>query len=79
MTHAQEPEPAISDRLADRLARRERERNEGLQQRVRELEETVHYLYKTLQMHGLLTDTEASVGDRMCQRNEAIRRQTGAR
>lgn len=82
MTHAQGPEPtadSIMQRHRERQVEREREINQGLQQRVRELEETVHYLYKTLEMRGLLNGAEASVGSRMYERNETIRRQTRAR
>jgi hypothetical protein len=47
--------------------------------RVRELEETVLYLFKTLQQHGVIDDTVASVADRMYAQGRDIRRQTGAR
>jgi uncharacterized protein YktB (UPF0637 family) len=65
--------------VSDRLEARQRERIEGLQARVRELEETVHYLFKTLQQHGVIDDTVASVGDRMYAQGRDIRRQTGTR
>ncbi|MEU0783517.1 hypothetical protein ABZ341_18325 [Streptomyces sp. NPDC006173] len=53
------------------------ERLDGLLQRVRELEETVHYLSNTLAMHGILNDTEKSVADRMYRGNRIIRSATG--
>jgi len=65
--------------VSDRLEERQRERIEGLQVRVRELEETVLYLFKTLQQHGVIDDTVASVADRMYAQGRDIRRQTGAR
>lgn len=65
--------------MGDRTEERQRDCIEGLQTRVRELEETVLYLFKTLQQHGVINDTVASVGDRMYAQGRDIRRQTGSR
>ena len=70
MTHAQESEPATSI-LSDRV--------EGLMRRVKELEDTVHYLSNTLATHGVLNTTEAGVARRMHDEGCMIRRETGDR
>jgi hypothetical protein len=62
--------------VSDRLEQRQQQRIDGLLTRVRELEETVLYLAKTLEQHGVLSETEASVAVRMHDQGRAIRRET---
>lgn len=62
--------------MSDRLEQRQQQRIDGLLTRVRELEETVLYLAKTLQQRGLLNETEASVAVRMYEQGRDIRRET---
>jgi hypothetical protein len=62
--------------MSERLEQRQQQRIDGLLVRVRELEETVLYLAKTLQQRGLLDESEASVAARMYEQGRDIRRET---
>jgi hypothetical protein len=62
--------------MSERLEQRQQQRIDGLLVRVRELEETVPYLAKTLQQRGLLDESEASVAARMYEQGRDIRRET---
>lgn len=57
----------------------EQGRIELLEQRVAELEETVHYLFNTLGIRGALTDTEVGVGRRMLDSARKGRAEAGSR
>jgi hypothetical protein len=56
-----------ADPVADSVEK-QRAEIEGLRRRVRELEDTVHYLAQTLAQHDVISQTEADVARRMYDR-----------